>query len=38
MLNMKGTRRRRVITLIVVILLVIAMVGVPVISAVISVL
>lgn len=38
MLNVKGTRKRRILTLIVVILLVIAMVGVPVISAVISVL
>lgn len=38
MLNLKETRKKRVATLIVVIMLLIAMVGVPIISAIISVL
>ena len=38
MLNMKESRKKRVATVIVVIILLIAMVGVPVISAMISVL
>lgn len=38
MINLKGTRKRRVATLIVVIVLLVAMVGVPMISAIVSVL
>ncbi len=38
MLNLKESRKKRVVTLIVVIMLLIAMIGIPVISAVISVL
>lgn len=37
MLNLRETKKKRVITLVVVILVLIAMVGVPIISAIISV-